>query len=126
MKKLFTLRSRKHKDPNVLGVQAEQKARYYLQAQGLDFVAQNFRCKAGEIDLIMRAGEEWVFVEVKFRQNNQYGAAAEHFTRNKAAKVKRAIAQYLLMSGLNSEHTAHRVDLIAIDGDQIQWLQAVD
>jgi len=120
------LGNRKRKNSNAIGVRAEQKARHYLEKQGLHFVAQNFRCKVGEIDLIMRAGEVWVFVEVKFRQTNQYGAAAEYFTRGKAAKVKRAIAQYFLTSGLNSEHTAHRIDLVAMDGDQIQWLQAVD
>lgn len=126
MKKLFELRSPKRKTSHLLGLQAEQKARRYLENKGLQFVTQNFRCKAGEIDLVMRSGDEWVFVEVKFRQNNYYGTAAEYFTRSKATKVKRAIAQYFLMSGHNSEHTAHRIDLVAIDGDEIQWLQAVD
>jgi len=126
MKKLFELRSPKRKTSHLLGAEAEHKARQYLEDQGLGFVTQNFRCKAGEIDLIMLDGNVWVFVEVKFRQNSQYGAAAEYFTHSKAAKVKRAIAQYFLKSGNNPAHTAHRIDLVAIDGERIQWLQAVD
>lgn len=126
MKKLFALRSPKGNVSHLLGVEAEQKARQYLENKGLQFVAQNFRCKVGEIDLIMRDRNVWVFVEVKFRQNKQYGAAAEYFTHNKAAKVKRAIAHYFLVSGNNPAHTAHRIDLVAIDGNHIQWLQAVD
>ena len=125
MKKLFALSNAKRKIAHLVGFQAEQKARQYLEDKGLIFVTQNFRCKSGEIDLIMRSGDEWVFVEVKFRQNNHYGAAADYFTRSKALKVKRAVVHYLLKSGYNPEHTAHRIDLVAIDGNQIQWLQAV-
>lgn len=126
MKKLFGLANLKKPLAHLRGQQAEQKARQYLERQGLSFVAQNYRCSAGEIDLIMRCGEEWVFVEVKFRQSANFGSAAEYYTGHKATKVKRAIARYFLSAGYNQEYIAHRIDLVAIDGEQIQWFQAVD
>ena len=50
-----------------LGDQGEGHARRYLEARGLTFVAANWRCPAGELDLVMRDGDEIVFVEVKTR-----------------------------------------------------------
>jgi putative endonuclease len=49
------------------GQLAEKHARTYLEQQGLTFVEANVRYPFGEIDLIMRQQDVWVFVEVKFR-----------------------------------------------------------
>ena len=61
----------------------EQHALAYLQRQGLQLVESNFRCKAGEIDLILRDGDALVFVEVRQRQSRTHGGAAASnvFTR---------------------------------------------
>ena len=63
-----------------LGVVVEQKVKRYLIQQGLHFITANFRAKCGEIDLIMRDGACWVFVEVKYRTTQSYGTATEMFT----------------------------------------------
>src|SRR5690606_24031775 len=58
------------------GGKAESRALDYLVERGLAPVTSNFRCKAGEIDLIVRDGDVLVFVEVRIRRNPYYGGAA--------------------------------------------------
>ncbi|UJP01573.1 MAG: YraN family protein, partial [Nitrosomonas sp.] len=55
------------------GSDAEQIALTYLQRQNLVLVAQNYRCRFGEIDLIMRDGATLVFVEVRMRGSEAFG-----------------------------------------------------
>ena len=57
------------------GEQAEAIALRYLQAKGLDLVERNYRCRFGEIDLIMRDGKTLVFTEVRLRKSNAFGGA---------------------------------------------------
>ncbi|WP_107850919.1 YraN family protein [Oceanimonas marisflavi] len=101
----------------------ERRAEDYLQAQGLQPVTRNYQCKLGEIDLIMRQGNTLVFVEVRFRQRSQFGGAAVSVTRAKQAKLRRTALCYLHMKGLNEAHQSCRFDLVACDGDQINWIQ---
>ncbi|MCG8115726.1 MAG: YraN family protein, partial [Candidatus Thiodiazotropha endolucinida] len=54
------------------GQQAEQQALDFLQSRGLRLQERNFRCKTGEIDLVMRDAGTLVFVEVRFRQSNDF------------------------------------------------------
>ena len=107
------------------GEKAELGARDYLQKQGLIFVDKNFRCRGGEIDLIMRDASEWVFVEVKYRRSKSHGSAAEYFDTRKRRKVELAIAYYMHQHKLNPASTPHRLDLIAIDNRQIDWIKSV-
>ena len=60
---------------NKLGQLYEQLAMAYLQRQGLQLVQQNYQCKAGEIDLVMRDSTTLVFVEVKYRASTAFGGA---------------------------------------------------
>ncbi|MCG8083044.1 MAG: YraN family protein, partial [Candidatus Thiodiazotropha taylori] len=62
------------------GEAAEQLAVDYLSRRGLKLVTRNFRCKVGEIDLIMREKRTLVFVEVRYRQSDDYGSALESIT----------------------------------------------
>ncbi len=55
------------------GAQAEQRAAQYLQRQGLKPVAQNYRSRFGEIDLVMQDGATLVFIEVRLRRNASFG-----------------------------------------------------
>jgi Holliday junction resolvase-like predicted endonuclease len=59
----------------------------YLEARGLILVTRNFRCACGELDLIMRDGEQLVFVEVRSRRHSRYGTPAESVTRVQAAAL---------------------------------------
>jgi len=79
-----------------LGIHAEEDALAYLTKQGLTFVASNYSCKPGEIDLIMKDQDYYVFVEVRSRTNANYGGGIESITRDKQRKVMRAATHYLV------------------------------
>lgn len=110
---------------HLIGQQAEEQACLYLKAQGLRFIGKNFRCRSGEIDLIMMDQDEWVFVEVKYRSNQEFGAAMEYFHQHKRKKFERAVQHFMHGKRLNPAMVAHRIDLLAIDDKQIQWLKSV-
>lgn len=115
----------KNRLSRTIGYQAEQIARTYLQQNGLTFFTQNYHCRQGEIDLIMLDNDEWVFVEVKYRRENAYGQAVEYFHHHKRKKVERAMQQFLHDRRLNPSIVAHRIDVVAIDHDNVQWLKGV-
>ncbi|MDG1122381.1 MAG: YraN family protein [Glaciecola sp.] len=108
-----------------LGVMVEQKVKRYLIQQGLHFITANYRAKCGEIDLIMRDGACWVFVEVKYRSAQSHGSAMEMFTQQKRRKVIKTMYVFMAKHALNPHHVAHRVDLVAIDGTRAKWHKGV-
>jgi putative endonuclease len=77
------------------GAIAEGMALAHLQSAGLRLVERNFRCRFGEIDLIMTENEALVFVEVRLRSNEQYGGAAESITPRKQQRIILAARYYL-------------------------------
>lgn len=80
---------------NNAGAQAEQRAAQYLQRQGLKLVAQNYRSRFGEIDLIMQDGPTLVFIEVRLRRNAGFGGAAASIDARKQQRIIRTAQQYL-------------------------------
>lgn len=102
------------------GQRWEQVARVHLERRGLRLVEANFRCKAGEIDLIMAEGAELVFVEVRQRAGREHGGAAASITPAKQRRLVRAAQHYLLRFA----HTPPcRFDVVAIDGGHLDWLR---
>ncbi|MGH1472388.1 MAG: YraN family protein [Cellvibrionaceae bacterium] len=79
-----------------IGHWAEKATSEYLQRQGLTLETCNFNCQLGEIDLIMRDGNQLVFVEVRFRKNTHYGSAIESVGIQKQKKIIKAAQCYLL------------------------------
>lgn len=75
------------------GQRGEQIARRYLEEKGFVFMAANWSCKFGEVDLIMQAGSTRVFVEVRTRAPTSYGFGFETVAREKQRKLIRT-AQY--------------------------------
>lgn len=103
------------------GETAEELAHRYLIGQGLKPVCRNFRCKQGELDLIMRDGASLVVVEVRYRKDNRYGSAAESVT---AAKQSRIIAATYVYLAQHKTDCAIRFDVIALSGDgAINWIK---
>ncbi len=106
------------------GTAAEDLACRYLEACGLTLVTRNFRCRVGELDLIMRDGEHLVFVEVRSRRHTRYGTPAESVTRTKQQRLLRAAALYLQRQHLD---LPCRFDVVAIlqpgDKPQVEWIQ---
>ena len=79
----------------VLGSEVESLVRDFLLAQGLQFVASNYRCKNGEVDLIMRDKDTMVFVEVRYRQHDTHGDGIATVNKSKQYRIKRTAAFYL-------------------------------
>ena len=98
----------------------EQHALAHLQQHGLRLVETNFRCKSGEIDLILRDGDALVFVEVRQREGRTHGGAAASITPAKVKRLVRAAQTYLQ----RFPHVPQcRFDVVAIDGDKLDWLR---
>lgn len=95
------------------GKQTELFAKNYLVQQGLLFVAENYSCRRGEIDLIFKDSEYTVFIEVKFRRSACYGSGFEAVHHKKKAKIIYAAQHYLHHHGL-SEKAICRFDVISL------------
>ena len=80
---------------SLLGQSAESHAEAFLKTHGLKLLARNWRCRFGEIDLIMQDGPTWVFVEVRLRSRGDFGGAAASVTPTKQKKLLAAARQYL-------------------------------
>lgn len=78
-----------------LGLRGEEKVADYLQKKGYTILVKNYRCKAGEIDIIARDGEELVFIEVKTRSSLRFGSPAEAVTPRKQRQITRTAQWYL-------------------------------
>lgn len=103
------------------GKNAEEQAHRFLINHGLKPVCRNFRCKLGELDLIMTEGPTLVIVEVRFRKSDQFGSASESITRSKQSRIIAATQIYL--STLKQDCPI-RFDVIAISGNgRIEWIQ---
>ena len=102
---------------------AEQRALGYLLEQGLFPVALNVGGKLGEIDLVLRDGDECVFVEVRSRRGLAYGGAAASVGAAKQVRVRRAAQQYLLRTYGQRAWPACRFDVVAIDAGRLSWIR---
>lgn len=104
------------------GAAAESLACNYLKQRGLLLIERNYRCKMGELDLIMEQDDELVFIEVRMRSNPNYGSAAESVDERKQQRLIRTAHHYLQHH--NCHHRPCRFDIIAINGDrETQWLK---
>lgn len=96
------------------GAQAEQWARAFLEQQGLRTLTTNFRCRAGEIDLVMMDRETLVFVEVRRRRTSRFGRAVETIDPRKRKKLSVAAA-FFLQTHPHLANRGCRFDVIAYD-----------
>ena len=110
------------------GQAAEDQALKWLLRQGLTLVQRNYRvargprARGGEIDLIMRERDgTLVFVEVRQRAGSGHGGAAASVTAAKQRSLRLAAQHFLLRL---SSMPPCRFDVVAIDGEELQWLQA--
>lgn len=83
-----------------LGRRGEDLAAEFLTGQGFVVLSRNWRCREGELDLVVTDRHRLVVCEVKTRAGVGFGAPAEAVTPAKAARIRRLTAAWL---------TAHRV-----------------
>ncbi len=103
------------------GKDGEAFACTYLKQHGLQLVEKNYRCRYGEIDLIMLDQTMLVVIEVRVRKNNLYGGALESITAKKQAKIIRTTEFYLIEKKINKPL---RFDVVAITGNtDVNWIK---
>ncbi|HKU14291.1 MAG TPA: YraN family protein [Steroidobacteraceae bacterium] len=95
------------------GRAGEAAALAYLQRAGLQLLLRNFRCKSGEIDLVMLDGTTLALVEVRYRSSEQFGGAAASVTWRKQHRLIHA-AEYLLLAHSELRRYPARFDVVAI------------
>lgn len=119
---MCALASRSQTTRQEAGRRGEDAALAHLQQQGLQLIERNFLCKGGEIDLIMQHGATLVFVEVRKRAHRDFGGAAASITAAKQRRLICAAQVYLQRYRLPPPC---RFDVIAIDGESLEWLRHV-
>jgi putative endonuclease len=109
-----------HPTPKALGTWGETEASLYLARQGLSVVDRHYRQKWGEIDLICRDKDTWVFVEVKTRSSFNQPSAVDSVTPRKRRRILLAAMSYMKWKRL--EGRPMRFDLILIEAGVVEWL----
>ena len=108
------------------GRNAENRACEHLSRYGLTLIERNYRAPVGEIDLIMEHQQTVVFVEVRYRRSQDYGAPAETIDTRKQAKL-RATAAHYLQTHKSAARKPCRFDVVAVTGgageERIEWLR---
>ena len=106
------------------GQEIEQLACDYLQSRGLALIETNYRCRRGEIDLVMKQNDTLVFVEVRYRKNQDFGGAKASITTSKQTKLHATALHYMQQ---HQHNTNARFDVIAVTGaatrENIEWIQ---
>lgn len=95
------------------GRRGEDAALQWLLARGLRLRERNFRCRRGEIDLVMQDRDCIVFVEVRFRRGGRYGSPAETVDGRKRRRLLIA-AQYYLQARPDARDAPARFDVVAL------------
>ncbi|MBT3812716.1 MAG: YraN family protein [Gammaproteobacteria bacterium] len=104
------------------GKQYEDLALDFLLDQGLQLVTRNYRCRWGELDLLMQEHNTLIIVEVRYRKNARYGSAVESITANKRARIVAATKHYIMTYKINQ---SIRFDVLAITGDiPPEWIKS--
>ncbi|MCI4411777.1 MAG: YraN family protein [Thiotrichales bacterium] len=107
------------------GQHSEQLAKNLLEASGLTCIAENFRCRRGEIDLIFLTNDTLVFVEVRLRENKHYASAAESITYRKQQRILRT-ALYFLHTHHQYQDCNLRFDVVLFHtlNQHPEWIQS--
>jgi putative endonuclease len=94
------------------GGYGEASAARYLVEQGMVVLDRNWRCVAGEIDLVLRDGSVLVFCEVKTRANAAFGTPLESVSAAKVARLRRLAARWMNEHGVYADEV--RIDLVGV------------
>lgn len=103
------------------GLLHEEAAVAFLAQRGIRCLARNVTTRFGELDLIAQDGEVLVFVEVRYRQHDDFGGAAASVTPAKQQRLRKAAALYF--QRLPKPQPACRFDVIAMTAHGINWIK---
>lgn len=109
------------------GRAAELQALRFLQKRGLNHVASNYRCRLGELDLIMQEDDELVVVEIRYRHRVEFIDPAETITRTKRCRIGRATGHFV-QHHPDYDDRPVRFDVVCVSGpldrSRIRWIPA--
>lgn len=112
---IYTM-NRKKKNNRQTGARYEQLAGEYLEGLGYRILEYNYRCRAGEIDIIAKDGDYLVFCEVKYRTDISKGMPEEAVNLRKQQVISKCALYYITTHGLS--HLPCRFDVIGILGNE--------
>jgi putative endonuclease len=104
-----------------LGAEGEAMAAAWYEANGYEVLARNWRCREGEIDLILRMRRTIVFCEVKTRSSDAFGLPAEAVTRTKRERLRHLAAKWLDESPIHP--IGIRFDVAAVLDGHLEVIQ---
>jgi len=109
-----------------LGARGEQLAADWYVARGYTVVDRNWRCREGELDLVVEREGELVFCEVKTRSSDRFGVPAEAVTPTKQRRLRVLAARYLAERAGASPggHRGLRFDVAAVMGGRVEVIEA--
>jgi putative endonuclease len=99
-------------ETRAVGKYGERLAERHLCEQGLVLVERNWRCPDGEMDLILRDGDDVVFCEVKTRRGSAYGSPAEAISPAKVHRLRRIAARWLRETSAHPREV--RFDVVSV------------
>lgn len=97
---------------HIIGKEGEEIATEFLENKGYKILDRNFLTRHGEIDIVAKDNEEYVFIEVKTRRNNEYGQPIDAIDKDKIKHLKSAISYYLYINKLENKFI--RIDVIEV------------
>jgi len=104
-----------------LGAGGEDAVAAWYVDHGYEVVDRNWRCRAGELDLIVRRGRTFVFCEVKTRTSDAFGAPVEAVTRDKQVRLRHLAARWLEEAPLHP--TDIRFDVASVLAGEIEVVE---
>ena len=105
-----------------LGAYGERRAAAWYEAHGYEVLDRNWRCREGELDLVLRRGRTVVFAEVKARRTAAFGTPAEAVTPAKQRRIRGLAVRWLHESGVRAGEL--RFDVVALLGTDLQVIEA--
>ena len=111
----------------LFGASAEDAALRYLTSHKLKLIERNYRCRSGEIDLVMLDGHTLALIEVRYRADAAFGGAAASVTWHKQRRIISA-SRHLLLTRPEVRRFPARFDVVAVTPDskgmRIEWIRA--
>lgn len=108
------------------GQLAEQAALEHLEQHQLTLITRNWRCRGGELDLVMQEGDTVVFVEVRYRRDDRFGGAIESVDARKRSRLILAAQKYLQQHTRWQKHPC-RFDVVALKSastmPHVEWIK---
>lgn len=104
-----------------LGIAGEDAAAAWYEANGYEVVARNWRCREGELDLIVRRNRTIVFCEVKTRANDVFGSPAEAVNHLKRQRLRVLAGKWLEDFPVRMREI--RFDVVSVIGDEVDVIE---